>query len=71
MELGRNTCWPFIRLDAWCTILEREGQSKPVVLPAEKAGVMMVFRTFDKVRYALVMNATRPVHIGDTVQSPQ
>lgn len=46
-------------------------QSKSVVLPAEKAGVMMVFRTFEKVSYALVMDATRPIHIGDMVQPPE
>lgn len=46
-------------------------QSKSVILPAEKAGVMMVFRTFEKVSYALVMDATRPIHIGDTVQPPE
>jgi hypothetical protein len=45
-------------------------QSKTVVLPSEKAGVVMVFRTFEKVSYALVMDATRPMHIGDTVQRP-
>ncbi len=46
-------------------------QSKSVVLPAEKAGVMMVFRTFEKVSYALVMDATRPIEVGDTVQPPE
>jgi hypothetical protein len=39
-------------------------------LPDEESGLVMVFRTFEKVSYALVMNATRPVHIGDTVVTP-
>lgn len=49
----------------------RKGQSKAVVLPSEKAGVMMVFRAFNKVSYALIMDATRPMHVGDIVQPPQ
>jgi hypothetical protein len=49
----------------------REGQSKTVLLPSEKAGVVMVFRSFPKVSYALVMDATRPMHVGDTVQVPE
>lgn len=39
-------------------------------LPDEESGLLMVFRTFEKVSYALVMNATRPVHIADAVQTP-
>jgi hypothetical protein len=46
----------------------REGQSRSAILPPEEAGVMMVFRTFDKVSYALVMHATCPMHVGDTVR---
>jgi hypothetical protein len=49
----------------------RDGQSKSVILPTEKAGVVMIFRTFEKVSYALVMNATRPMHVGDAVQPPK
>lgn len=39
-------------------------------LPPERIGELMVFRTFDKVSYALVMRASRPVHIYDAVQNP-
>ncbi len=41
-----------------------------VKLPNEKAGMLMVFRTFERVSYALVMKATAPLHTMDTVQSP-
>ena len=41
-----------------------------VKLPDEMAGLLMVFRTFDKVSYALVMKATRPIHVLDTVRNP-
>lgn len=42
-----------------------------VQLPAEKAGQLMVFRTFEKVSLALVMKSSRPVHVGDEVRSPE
>jgi len=45
-------------------------KKRKVVLPDKKTGVMMVFRTFDKISYALVMDATRPIHIGDSVRKP-
>ncbi|HTT08819.1 MAG TPA: LysM peptidoglycan-binding domain-containing protein [Gammaproteobacteria bacterium] len=41
-----------------------------VRLPEERAGELMVFRAFDKLSYALVMNTTRPVHISDSVANP-
>ena len=41
-----------------------------VKLPDERYGLMFVFRVFDRVSYALVMETTRPVIIGDTVQTP-
>lgn len=44
--------------------------AEEVVLPEERAGEVMVFRTFDKVSYALVMNTTRPVHLNDSVRNP-
>ncbi len=39
-------------------------------LPDEEAGLLMVFRTFERVSYALVMSATRPLHPLDTVATP-
>lgn len=44
--------------------------STTVKLPDERAGVLMIFRTFERVSYALVMNTTRPVHILDIVRNP-
>ena len=38
-----------------------------VELPPEFAGVVMVFRAFDRVSYALVMDTERPIHVYDTV----
>ncbi|MCI0401380.1 MAG: LysM peptidoglycan-binding domain-containing protein [Gammaproteobacteria bacterium] len=42
----------------------------PVELPEEPAGVLMVFRTFDQISYALIMAATTPIHIYDSVRNP-
>jgi LysM domain len=42
---------------------------EPVTLPEVRAGVMMVFRVFDQVSYALVMEALRPVHLYDRAKS--
>lgn len=39
-------------------------------LPDEESGLIMVFRTYEKMSYALVMTATRPVHMLDTVITP-
>lgn len=39
-------------------------------LPAENAGLAMVFRTFDRVSYALVLSAAKPLRAGDEVRPP-
>ncbi|MDD5271225.1 MAG: LysM domain-containing protein [Methylovulum sp.] len=41
-----------------------------VKLPDEEAGMLMVYRTFDRVSYALVMRATLPIHVSDKAQTP-
>lgn len=45
-------------------------EAVPVKLPDELAGVLMVFRPFERVSYALVMNATSAIHTLDRVQTP-
>lgn len=39
-------------------------------IPLEESGLLMVFRAFEKVSYALVMKAVRPLHVLDVVESP-
>jgi hypothetical protein len=39
-------------------------------LPDERLGLMFVFRVFDRVSYALVLNTTDPVLIGDYARKP-
>lgn len=44
--------------------------NKYVTLPAERAGLLMVFRTFDKMSYGLVLRADRPLKVLDQVKNP-
>jgi LysM repeat protein len=39
-------------------------------LPDERTGLLLVFRVFDKMSYGIVMRTTRPIYIGDGVQTP-
>lgn len=39
-------------------------------LPSERAGLLMVFRTYDKLSYGLVLQATRPLEVMDEVRNP-
>lgn len=39
-------------------------------LPDESTGLLMVFRVFDKVSYALIMDARQPVHLHDALVTP-
>jgi len=38
--------------------------------PEQKAGLLMVFRPYERVSYALVMHAARALHVLDAVQTP-
>lgn len=45
-------------------------RGEPVQLPDERYGLLFVFRTFDAVSYAMVMDSSRPVTAGDAAQTP-
>ena len=45
-------------------------KAQTVTLPDVRSGLVMVFRVFDKVSYALVMEAQREIHLYDTVRNP-
>lgn len=51
------------------SIVDRVRQER-VTLPAERAGVLMVFRTFEKMSFALVMEADRSLSVGDLLRMP-
>jgi len=41
-----------------------------VSLPDEEAGTVMVFKTYDRISYGLVMEATDAIHLLDAVRNP-
>lgn len=47
-----------------------DGKATVYQLPEEQYGMLFVFRVFERVSYALVMNVTRPVVVGDSVTTP-
>lgn len=51
--------------------MEAHPLSEDYLLPYERAGTLMVFRTFDRVSFALVMQATRAMNVLDTVRPPE
>jgi hypothetical protein len=54
---------------AGAVVFDRVADEK-VRMPEERAGTMMVFRTFEKLSYALIMRATRPLRVGDKFVNP-
>jgi hypothetical protein len=47
-----------------------DDQTQTHVLPDERIGLAFVFRVFDRVSYALITSASRPVMEGDRVRKP-
>ncbi len=47
------------------------GNREQIKLPDERNGLLMVFRTFDKLSYALILEITDAVKIGDRVTNPR
>jgi hypothetical protein len=52
------------------TTRRRSAADAMIKLPDERAGLSFVFRVFDRVSYALVMHATRPISPLDVVRTP-
>ena len=44
--------------------------NETVRLPSERAGLLMVFRVFEKLSYGLVLVTERPLAVGDEVKNP-
>jgi hypothetical protein len=40
-------------------------------LPDERSGLLMVFRTFERVSYALILDITNGVRVGDRLEVPR
>jgi hypothetical protein len=45
-------------------------RKKIVIIPRERIGEMMVFRTFSKTSLALVVRSIRAIHLGDIISKP-
>ena len=53
-------------LDQTTTFLPK----KQLAVPDERVGLLFVFRVFDRVSYAILLNTTDPVLVGDAVRRP-
>ena len=51
-------------------VVEDRFRGGSVVLPEEEAGTVMVFKTFDRISYGLVMEATQAIHVHDVIRNP-
>ena len=52
-------------------VIDRTDSSLPTIkLPDERNGLLMVFRTFERVSYGLVLEITQPVRVGDRLINP-
>ena len=71
MEIKRNPVVPepavAVSSEPGAALVHAEG---PLRLPDERHGLVFVFRVFDRMSYAMVMRASRPMHVGDVVQTP-
>jgi hypothetical protein len=52
------------------TVDTTDGQRMPITLPDERHGLLFVFRVFDRVSYALILNVSEPVGPGDRFTQP-
>jgi nucleoid-associated protein YgaU len=53
-------------------IIDKQDETRPLLkLPDERNGLMMVFRTFDRLSYALILDITDGVRVGDRLASPK
>lgn len=41
-----------------------------VKLPDERAGTLLVFKSFDRVSYGLIVGASNTIHVGDVIHNP-
>jgi hypothetical protein len=46
------------------------GGGEKITLPDEEAGTLMIFKSYDRISYALIMEATTDIHILDKIRSP-
>ncbi len=49
---------------------DMDGKNETIALPEERYGALFVFRVFDRVAYALVVESAGPVKVADAVRQP-
>jgi hypothetical protein len=53
-------------------LIDKTDPARPMIkLPNERNGLLMVFRTYEKLSYALILDITDSVRVGDRLTSPQ
>jgi hypothetical protein len=63
-------CHIYIRRKPGCVDLAPGEKREQVIIPRELAGLVMVYQTFERVSYALVMKEEYPINVSDEVGSP-
>jgi len=51
-------------------VIQDRHRGGKVTLPDEEEGTVMVFKTYDRISYGLIMEATDAIHIHDAVRNP-
>jgi hypothetical protein len=51
-------------------LVKEDPNANSLQLPDERIGLVMVFRTFEYISYALVMQSVRPIYVKDLVKTP-
>jgi hypothetical protein len=69
--LENGTVLAILKNGATVTDRSKAGEIATLKLPDERAGLLMVFRTFDHLAYGLVLEVTDAVKIGDHVTNPR
>jgi LysM repeat protein len=44
--------------------------AKKIQLPSERTGTLLVFKTFDRISYGLIVGASSEIHVADYVRNP-
>jgi hypothetical protein len=52
------------------SVVKDQVRGGDVKLPDEQAGTVMVFKTYDRISYGLIMEATDVIHLHDAVRNP-
>ncbi|WP_426415538.1 LysM peptidoglycan-binding domain-containing protein [Aestuariirhabdus sp. LZHN29] len=47
-----------------------EKRKEQVTMPAHRVGLLMVYRTFEKVSFAIILETTEPLLVGDKLENP-